>query len=280
MPPLRTLAFVVNDPKTGAAELAKTLIEMARAAGVVVTQTQAYPVPDDFLTDQDACCVIGGDGTLLGIAAQAARAGVPIIGINRGSLGFLTPFSADHIRDCFPSLLAGDFQINQRTLLACATGDGLQRLALNEVLIKAEVNSRIISLEVSADGHLVTNYDCDGLIFSTPTGSTAYNLSAGGPLIHPATEVIALTPICPHTLSNRSIIFRSGVKLGVRNLSAGITLQVTIDGQRDYRVTGDQLISITQATERLSLVQPRDHEHFDVVRTKLKWAGGVTERNH
>lgn len=279
MPPIRKLAFVVNDPKPGAAALAEDLMAIARTAGVAVIATRVHPVAVDFLAGQDACCVIGGDGTLLGIAAQAARAGVPIIGVNRGNLGFLTTFSADNIRESFPLLLAGAFQINHRSLLACSIDGGPVDLALNDVLIKAEVNSRIVGLEVTADGQLVTDYDCDGLIFATPTGSTAYNLSAGGPLVHPSAEVIALTPICPHTLSNRSIIFRAEVRLAVRNLSPGITLQVTMDGQRDYRVSGNQVITVTHATERLPLVQRRDHDHFAVVRTKLKWSGGVTERN-
>jgi len=278
MPPIRKLAFVVNDPKSGASELADELVSLALAAGVSVTRTGDYPVPADFISGHDACCVIGGDGTLLGIAAHAARAQVPLIGVNRGSLGFLTTFSADDIRECFPTLLAGDFQITHRALLACSIGNGPADLALNDVLIKAEVNSRLVGLEVTADGELVTDYDCDGLIFATPTGSTAYNLSAGGPLIHPSAEVIALTPICPHTLSNRSIIFRAGVTLAVRNLSPGITIQVTMDGQRDYRVSGESRIIITQAAERLPLVQRRDHAHFAVVRTKLKWSGGVAER--
>ena len=278
MTPIRKLAFVVNEPKAGAPELADALIALARAAGVTVIRTGAYPVPDDFLCGQDACCVIGGDGTLLGIAAQAARAQVPIIGVNRGSLGFLTTFSADDVRDCFPTLLSGDFQITHRALLACATESAAPDLALNDVLIKAEVNSRLVGLEVTADGELVTNYDCDGLIFATPTGSTAYNLSAGGPLIHPGAEVIALTPICPHTLSNRSIILRSGVKLVVRNLNPASTLLVTVDGQRDYRVSGGRPITITLAAERLPLVQRRDYAHFSVVRSKLNWSGGVAVR--
>jgi NAD+ kinase len=278
MTPIRRLAFVVNAQKSGAPELAANLVTLARAAGVAVTSSDTYPVPAGFLAGQDACCVIGGDGTLLGIAADAARAGVPIIGVNRGSLGFLTTFSADDIRECFPSLLAGDFQITHRALLACSTGTGPGDLALNDVLIKAKINSRLVGLEVTADGELVTGYDCDGLIFATPTGSTAYNLSAGGPLIHPSAEVIALTPICPHTLSNRSIIFRSGVKLVVRNLSADTTLLVTCDGQRDYRVADREPITITLAAERLSLVQRRDYAHFAVVRSKLNWSGGVATR--
>lgn len=279
MTPIRRLAFVVNAQKSGAPELAADLVALAAAAGVAVSIIDTYPVPSGFLAGQDACCVIGGDGTLLGVAAEAARAGVPIIGVNRGSLGFLTTFSADDIRECFPILLAGDFQITHRALLACATGDGTCDLALNDVLIKAKVNNRLVGLEVTADGELVTDYDCDGLIFATPTGSTAYNLSAGGPLIHPSAEVIALTPICPHTLSNRSIILRSGVKLVVRNLSADSTLLVTCDGQRDYRVAGREPITITLATERLPLVQRRDHAHFAVVRSKLNWSGGVATRD-
>ena len=278
MTPIRKLAFVVNEPKAGAAELADALITLAREAGVTVKRAGAHPVADDFLAGQDACCVIGGDGTLLGIAAQAARMQVPIIGVNRGSLGFLTTFSSEDIRECFPTLLSGNFQIAKRALLACSTADGHQGLALNDVLIKAEVNSRLVSLEVTADGELVTDYDCDGLIFATPTGSTAYNLSAGGPLIHPSAEVIALTPICPHTLSNRSIILRAGVKLSVRNLDPKSTLLVTLDGQRDHRVADGSPITITLADERLPLVQRRDYAHFSVVRSKLNWSGGVVDR--
>ena len=253
MTPIRKLAFVVNEPKSGAPELADALITLAQAAGVTVKRASCHPVADDFLAGQDACCVIGGDGTLLGIAAQAARTQVP-------------------------ALLAGDFQITHRALLACSTGAGPDDLALNDVLIKAKVNSRLVSLEVTADGELVTHYDCDGLIFATPTGSTAYNLSAGGPLIHPSAEVIALTPICPHTLSNRSIIFRAGVKLSVRNLNTDSTLLVTVDGQRDYKVSDGQPVSITLATTRLPLVQRRDYAHFSVVRSKLNWNGGVAPR--
>ena len=128
---------------------------------------------------------------------------MPIIGVNRGSLGFLTTFSAEEAATSLPALLAGDFRLAHRSILDCSTGPGRHDLALNDVLIKAEINSRIVRLEVVADDDLVTEYLCDGLIFATPTGSTAYNLSAGGPLVHPDAEVIAMTPICPHTLSNR-----------------------------------------------------------------------------
>lgn len=275
MPPLRSLAFVVNAQKTGAPEIATTLMALAHAAGATTRSTEAFPVPADFLHDCDACCVIGGDGTLLGVARAAAETGVPIIGVNRGSLGFLTTFSADEARQEFAALLRGEFRLAERSLLACSTEPGQHDLALNDVLIKDEQHSRLVELAVYANDEFVTTYTCDGLIFSTPTGSTAYNLSAGGPLIHPDAEVIALTPICPHTLSNRSIIFRQDVRLKVRHLSDPHCVLVAVDGQRNLRICGGDTVEITASTRRLRLVQRDGYEHFAVVRTKLKWSGGV-----
>ncbi len=278
MSPIRHLAFVVNEQKAGAPELAATLIQLAIEAGVTVKRTHIFPVANGYLKGQDACCVIGGDGTLLGVAREAAREQVPIIGINRGSLGFLTTFSADEARSQFSALLGGAFQVTHRTMLECSTGPDQHDLALNDVLIKEEVNSRIVRLEVYADDELVTDYYCDGLIFSTPTGSTAYNLSAGGPLIHPSANVIAMTPICPHTLSNRSIIFREGVKLRIYNCNADSRLLVAMDGQRDLKVCADSPVEISVAAQLLPLAQRIGYSHFEVVRAKLKWSGGLAER--
>ncbi|MCF3651812.1 NAD(+)/NADH kinase [Synoicihabitans lomoniglobus] len=276
MSPIRTLAFVVNAQKDGAAEIAAGLMAIARTAGVAVKETSAFPVASDYLAGTDACCVIGGDGTLLGVARIAAEAGVPIIGVNRGSLGFLTTFSADEAREHFESLLAGNFEIAERALLDCSTESHQHDLALNDVLIKDEHHSRLVQLSVHANDELVTTYTCDGLILSSPTGSTAYNLSAGGPLIHPGAEVIALTPICPHTLSNRSIIFRDDVKLRVTPRYEDASLLVAIDGQRLIRICEGTAVTITVSPQRLKLVQRATYDHFGVVRTKLKWSGGVT----
>ncbi len=277
MSPLRKLAFVINEQKSGAPEIAEALMALAREAGVEVKQTTLFPLNDGFLAGWDACCVIGGDGTLLGVAKEAARQQVPIIGVNRGSLGFLTTFSAEEARAQLPALLAGHYAVVERALLDCSTGPEQHDLALNDVLIKEEVNSRLVRLEVEADGELVTDYLCDGLIFSTPTGSTAYNLSAGGPLIHPGAEVIAMTPICPHTLSNRSIIFRQDVKLRVYNRMKGSRLLVAMDGQRNLVMCEGSPVEITVSNVRLPLIQLRDHSHFAVVRTKLKWSGGAAK---
>jgi NAD+ kinase len=279
MKPIRRLAFVINSEKEGALTLARQLASIARASGVRIKQTSRTKLPDGYLKGCDACCVIGGDGTLLGVARESARAHVPIIGVNRGSLGFLTTFGADEARAKFSSLLAGGYRVDDRAMLDCSTGFGAHDLALNDVLIKDEINSRLVRLEVFADNELVTEYTCDGLIFSTATGSTAYNLSAGGPIIHPAAAVIAMTPICPHTLSNRSIIFREKVRLRVYNRTADSRLLVAMDGQRNLKVSERSPVEISIAKQRLPLAQQRDYSHFAVVRTKLKWSGGFVDKS-
>jgi NAD+ kinase len=278
MAPIRKLTLAVNASKDGAAELARELAMIAARAGVAVREIGAQPVAAGALAGQDACCVIGGDGTLLGVASEAARAQVPLIGVNRGSLGFLTTFSAEEARAHFGALLGGAYRLAHRALLECGPAGGPRELALNDVLIKAEENSRLVRLEVDADGELVTEYTCDGLILSTPTGSTAYNLSAGGPIVHPAAEVIAMTPICPHTLSNRSIIFRQDVKLRIHNRSPDSAMLVTLDGQRHPGFKRNEPVEASISKLRLPLVQSEHYSHFNVVRTKLKWSGALVER--
>ncbi|HEY0862693.1 MAG TPA: NAD(+)/NADH kinase [Lacunisphaera sp.] len=279
MSPFRKLAFVYNSEKPGAAELAQELMEIARQGGAKKLKlTGDRKLPRNYFKDCDACCVIGGDGTLLGAVRGAAAADIPIIGVNQGSLGFLTTFSADEARAQFAALLEGDYRIAQRALLDCKTGPRRSDVALNDVLVKDAKPSRIVRLEVFANDRLVTEYTCDGLIFSTPTGSTAYNLAAGGPIIHPQAEVIAMTPICPHTLSNRTIIFRNDVKLRVVNCTAGSRLLVAMDGQRNMVVTEGAPVEISMDSRTLSLAQRRDYSHYEVMRTKLKWSGGLLEK--
>jgi NAD+ kinase len=277
MKPIRSLAFVINADKAGAVELARVLVAAARAKGVRLKQTTRFPVPRGYLLGCDACCVIGGDGTLLSVVREAALHEVPIIGVNRGSLGFLTTFSPEEARLDFDELLKGGFHVDNRAMLACSVAEDPPGLALNDIVIKDQLSTRLVHLEVFADGELVTDYVCDGLIFSTATGSTAYNLSAGGPIIHPAANVVVMTPICPHTLTNRSIIFRDSVKLRVHNRTVGTSVLVGIDGQCDLKASTDDAINISIAKMRLPLAQRKGYSHFAVVRTKLKWSGGAIE---
>ena len=276
MKPIRRLAFVINADKAGAPEVARQLIDLAKSVGAETIETTEFPQPDGFLDGCDACCVIGGDGTMLGVAREAARLQVPLLGVNRGSLGFLTTFTADEARAELPGILAGDYRLASRVMLACTIGGGQPDTALNDVLVKDEVNSRLVHLALYADDEFVAEYACDGLIFSTSTGSTAYNLSAGGPLIQPDAGVIAMTPICPHTLSNRTIVFRQEVRLRIENRSAPARMLVALDGRSHLVNDTGASVEIALAPQRLPLIQSRDHAHFDVVRRKLGWSGGFT----
>lgn len=280
MNPIRRLCFAVNPGKSGAHDLARQLDAIARRAGAATATTEHVLLAEGALAGFDACCVIGGDGTLLSVAREAARAGVPVIGVNRGSLGFLTTFSAEEALAQFAHLLQGDYQRAHRSLLACRCGPDHADVALNDVVIKDAVNSKLVRLGVYADGEFVTDYYADGVIFTTPTGSTAYNLSAGGPIIHPAAEAIAMTPICPHTLSNRSVIFRHDVRLRVESRMRDSRILVAVDGQRNLFTSSGEPIELSVSERKLALVQRRGYEHFDVVRTKLAWSGDATRAAH
>ena len=276
MKQIKRLALVYNRSKSGAKELADELAKLASAHGGVVTSlTGDYPLPEDFLTGQDACAVLGGDGTLLGVVQESIRRQVPVFGINQGKLGFLAIFSPEDIRNNLESILDGNYEINDRLLLECQTADKATHYALNDVVIKTKSMSKLVTLRVSLNGELVNCYDCDGLIFTTPTGSTAYNLSANGPIIHPDAHAIAMTPICPHTLSNRSLIFSGDVVLQT-DIAPGQEACVSTDGR--LCETGTQFpLKICTSDITLPLLQPMGHSYFHILRSKLEWGEDIEE---
>lgn len=270
---LDSIAFIINEKKIGAPELAQKLVEIAQRECRDYRETTEFPLQPDFLKDVSACCVIGGDGTLLGVAEECAKQSVPVIGINRGGLGFLTTFSGEEAVSLFPGVLKGEYCVTKRSMLQAQSSGGEVALALNDAVVKEIHSGDILNLEVSNQAGVITDYLCDGIIFSTPTGSTAYNLSAGGPLIDPDAKVVAMTPICPHTLSNRSIIFDSGVTLKVRDASNSKTLQVILDGSTRMTIHPNENLVLKLASSTLSLIHQKDFNHFELVRTKLKWSG-------
>ncbi len=269
--PLRRVALVVNRTKPGAAALAKALAKIAQSKKVEIALTDAFPIPAGFLKGFDACCVLGGDGTLLSVVGEAVAAQVPVCGINQGKLGFLATIPVKEAKTIFARLLAGDYHLARRTLLRAQAADGRVALALNDIVLKHPGQSRLISLQVFSSGKFVNEYYADGLLITTPTGSTAYNLSAGGPLIHPHAQVVALTPICPHTLTNRSVIFSGDTRLEIRGSEPGTAPAVTRDGQPCFE--GGQALPLEVALDKrtLALLQPPGHSHFDILRGKLKW---------
>ena len=273
MQSLDSIAFIINETKSGAPELANELVRIAERDCRIHRITTEFPVESDFLEGISACCVIGGDGTLLGIAKQCARQSVPVIGINRGGLGFLTTFSAEEAVELFPKVLKGEYSTTDRSMVTARSSDGQEAMALNDAVIKEIHSGAILNLNVANEAGTITDYLCDGIIFATPTGSTAYNLSAGGPLIGPDANVLAMTPICPHTLSNRSIIFDASEKLTVMDVSKSKTLQVIMDGVNQLTIEPDEKVTLELAKEKLEIIHQSNFNHFEVIRTKLKWSG-------
>jgi NAD+ kinase len=238
-----------------------------------VTERTEIPKQSDLVV------VLGGDGTLLGMAKAIAESGhdVPILGVNFGSLGFLTEITRPEIFTSIEAVMASRASYDQRMMLcAMATLAGqpsVSHMALNDVVFSRTALSRIIELEVSVGDQLMTAVRADGLIVATPTGSTAYNLAAGGPIVHPAMDALLLTPIAPHTLTNRPIVIPPERDVRVRSTgsNAGDEVYVTVDGQTGFGMHEGDEIAITRAERPLRLVRSTTRSYFEVLRQKLKW---------
>lgn len=223
----------------------------------------------------DLAVVVGGDGTLLAAARLLGDRQIPILAINHGGLGFLTEVTLDEMYPALERVLAGQFVTEPRMMMDVRLSRGRKRLgayrALNDVVINKGTVSRIIELETRVDGHYVSRFRSDGLIVASPTGSTAYNLSAGGPIIFPTMNAMVVTPICSHTLTNRPIVLPHGVKIDVTLRSAQDEVYVTVDGQIGMQMLIDDLLSVEKSKVAVKLVAPGDKNYFDVLRGKLKW---------
>jgi NAD+ kinase len=222
----------------------------------------------------DLLLVLGGDGTLLSMARLVADLNVPILGVNLGGLGFLTALTVDELFPALEALLAGELLVEERMMLAARVTRQGERLseyvALNDVVITKSAMSRIINLDVSVQGQFATAYRADGLIVSTPTGSTAYCLSAGGPIVFPTMDAIVLTPICSHTLTNRPIVLPGGQPIDV-TLQSDQDVMLTMDGQVGFHLKRGDRVEIRQAAARIRLLRFPQKHFFSVLRTKLKW---------
>lgn len=223
----------------------------------------------------DLVISVGGDGTLLGAARALASSGVPLLGINLGRLGFLADVSLDTIETHLEPILAGEFDAEERFLLSARVNGNPPVLALNDVVIHKWNIARMIELETSIDGVFVNRQRGDGIIVSTPTGSTAYALSGGGPLIHPALDAIALVPICPHTLSHRPLVVTGSSRIEIRARSRADQghIIVTCDGQTDVFLNSESGVFIERGPHPIRLLHPKGHDHFEILRAKLGWGG-------
>ena len=219
--------------------------------------------------------VLGGDGTLLAGARLAGPRGIPILPVNLGSLGFLTSFTLDELYPALEETLAGRAPISERIMLSAElerAGKVLEsQRVLNDAVINKGALARMIELELIIDAAPVCHYRADGLIVATPTGSTAYSLSAGGPIVHPSVESILITPICPHTLSDRPLVVRDSSCVEIRLEGNTESVFLTLDGQRGIPLQAGDCVHVTRAKELLRLIHPAKKSYFDILRNKLKW---------
>lgn len=255
----------------------------ARGIEVFLEQplTDQYPVkaavaaPEIMVDRVDLVAVFGGDGTLLYAARLVAGSEKPIMGVNLGALGFLTEVRLEEMWPALEAVLSGNYLLDARMLLDVEVlrrgTSPVRYLALNDGVINRGTLARIIDLEISVDSEKVTRTRADGLIVATPTGSTAYSLAAGGPILHPGMNALIITPICPHTLTNRPVVIPAGATVGV-SLRHGTEVMLTIDGQVGTALEQDDTVVFRKAANSLRLVRVAGSSFFRLLREKLKWS--------
>ncbi len=225
----------------------------------------------------DLLLVFGGDGTMLKVARETAGSGVPILGINAGHLGFLAAVQEADVTGALRTVIAGKFRVENRALLEAVihrNGSSAVQTALNDFVLSRGLASRLIELEVAVNGELLTRYRCDGLIASSPTGSTAYSLAAGGAIVSPDADVLTLTPICPHTLSIRPVVMSLDSVVQVTLISRRLEATLAADGQQQTHLsTGDRVL-IRRSHQAVKLLRPEGSSFFSTLREKFGWSGG------
>jgi len=230
---------------------------------------------EDIPAHVEMMIVLGGDGTLLSVARLVGDRGVPILGVNLGGLGFLTEITLEELYRVLERVIQGEFVTDERVVLHAAVIRRGERMAefivLNDAVINKGALARIIDLETTINGEYLTTFKSDGLIISTPTGSTAYNLSAGGPIVYPSLHCIIITPICPHTLTNRPIVIPDHVEVRAVLKSRQQEVILTLDGQQGFSLEFEDIVEVRKAEDRILLIKSPYRHYFEVLREKLKW---------
>lgn len=282
----KTIGIIAHTGKPGVGDLVNAIAhefshfsitpllerETARIAG----KESEYSIPELGAT-ADLLVVAGGDGTILRVVSQLSEAIKPIFGINVGSLGFLTTASSATYREAVECLARDRINFSQRALLEARVRLGEKQtakmLALNDAVLSRGELSRLVLLHTRVNGEPLTEFNADGLIVATPTGSTAYSLSAGGPILDPESGVFVITPICPHVLTNRSIIVAEGSTIEIEASDPDYPVFLTLDGRKPIHVERGSVVTIRKAKKTLPLASLPDVSFFSVVRQKLKWSG-------
>ncbi|MDZ4732474.1 MAG: NAD(+)/NADH kinase [Nitrospirota bacterium] len=257
----------------------------ARSIDVILDTTSAILLGEQggyqkiqLANKADVLLVLGGDGTMLNAARLAGERSIPILGVNMGGLGFLTEVRLDNLYPSLERVFANDFVLDERLMLRTHIhrhGETVaQGVVLNDVVISKGTLARMIELKIAIQGRFVTNLRGDGLIVSSPTGSTAYSLSAGGPIIDPAVQSLILTPICPHTLTHRPLIVPGNAEIDVTLTSKDDGAMATLDGQVGVSITQGDTVVIQTSEHRTRLIRFPESNYYDVLREKLKWGDG------
>ena len=284
---IKRIGLIGHSEKVSCTNAVATAARLIRAAGRKLFSDTAtaesarlqLPVCPDAATlanEVDLLLVFGGDGTMLRVAREIAGSRTPMLGVNIGGLGFLTavPFAA--LARALKHIWAGQFTFESRALIEATTrcnGRAIRESALNDIVISRGVISRLIQLDVDVDGEPLTRYRGDGLVLSSPTGSTAYSLAAGGALVTPTADVFAVTPICPHTLSNRSLILPLTSTIRVRAISPKPSTILSADGEIVAELSAGDVVTIRRSRRTVRLMQLANSSFFEALRQKLHWRG-------
>jgi NAD+ kinase len=281
---LKTYGIIIKRNKPEALDTTKAIIEWLdkRGMGVLLDPEVAAKVGhphgvkrDDMPSRADVLIVLGGDGTLLSVARLKGIESIPILGINLGGLGFLTETLKEEMFGVLEKVVAGDFETDKRLMLKATIYQAEkaieQSTVLNDIVINKGALARIIDLETYIDGGYLTTFKADGLILSTPTGSTAYSLAAGGPIVYPSLDSIVMNPICPHTLTNRPLVLPDSVEVKVILKSANQDVHITLDGQAERPLGVGDSVEVKRAGAHIHLIKSPHKTYFELLRTKLRW---------
>jgi len=290
MPAIKRIGVVVKPHQPEALETLCKLTEWLTARGIALVGGPAVDreriehetgcvieiIPDEELPQKvDLILVLGGDGTMIATARMLGDCEVPVIGVNYGGLGYLAEFRIEELFSALESILGGDYKLEKRVMLAVELRRGEELVSktrvLNDVVMNKSALARIIQIETYLNEQFVNSFRADGLIVSTPTGSTAYNLSAGGPIIFPTMNAVVITPICPFTLSNRPIVVPDDSVIDVRLMTENEEVALTLDGQVGFPIQARDRVIIRKSNTTFNLVQPKNRNYFDLLRDKLRW---------
>ncbi|MCX5718255.1 MAG: NAD(+)/NADH kinase [Nitrospirae bacterium] len=280
---MKKIGIVSKAGRTEPAEILKDFLPWLNNRGLEVfldaetaslLKMKGYP-RSEMPSLVDMIVVLGGDGTMLNVARLVCERGVPILGVNLGGLGFITEVRKEELSDAMSKTLSGEYSIEDRLMLTAHIHRHGEKIAehtvLNDVVVNKGALARIIDLETYINKTYVTIFRADGLIVSTPTGSTAYSLSAGGPVLYPTLDCIILTPICPHTLTNRPTVLPADVLIEIILKSVSEDVFLTLDGQVGFSLRKDDVVKIKRSPFKTRLVIPFERDYFQTLRTKLKW---------